>query len=128
MRDHELRKVAFSEMHLRRWPAVEVPGAILQWVVMVPDDDRADELASIEARPAPQDSAFGTVVRIACARALIVPEAQDRTSLRRIDQPSRANVATPAEGRRGRRARSTVTPAMPPSIEDMAASFAASMR
>ncbi|MFW2348990.1 DUF3422 family protein [Qipengyuania sp.] len=58
MRDHELRKVAVSEMHLRRWPAVDVPSTILQWVVMVSDDDRAEELAAIESKSDPQDAGF----------------------------------------------------------------------
>ncbi len=51
MRDHDLRRKAVAEMHLRRWPVVEAPCTIIQWVVMVADADRAEELAAIEAKP-----------------------------------------------------------------------------
>lgn len=49
MRDHELRRRAVGEMHLRRWPVVPVPCHIVQWVLAVDEDLRADELAGIEA-------------------------------------------------------------------------------
>lgn len=50
MRDHELRKQAVGEMHLRRWPMLDVPCVIVQWVLIVGDDERDDELAAIEAK------------------------------------------------------------------------------
>lgn len=56
MRDHELRRKAVAEMHLRRWPIVESPSTIIQWVVMVADADRAEELAAIKAKAAASDS------------------------------------------------------------------------
>lgn len=55
MRDHELRKLAVGEMHLRRWPQLDVPCVIVQWVLIVDDDERANELAAIEAKALPQD-------------------------------------------------------------------------
>ena len=55
MRDHELRRRAVGEMHLRRWPRLPVPCHIVQWVLAVADEDRAGELAAIEARAAGQD-------------------------------------------------------------------------
>ena len=55
MRDHELRRRAVGEMHLRRWPLLPVPCHIVQWVLAVEDDERAEELAAIEARAADQD-------------------------------------------------------------------------
>ena len=50
MRDHDLRRTAVGEMHLRRWPVLPVPCHIIQWVLMVDDSEREDELAAIEAR------------------------------------------------------------------------------
>ena len=50
MRDHELRRRAVGEMHLRRWPQVPVPCHIIQWVLAVDEIDRASELAAIEAK------------------------------------------------------------------------------
>lgn len=50
MRDHDLRKQAVGEMHLRRWPMLEVPSVIVQWVLIVADDERETELAAIDAR------------------------------------------------------------------------------
>lgn len=55
MRDHELRRRAVGEMHLRRWPLLPVPCHIVQWVLAVEDDERAEELAAIEARATGQD-------------------------------------------------------------------------
>lgn len=48
MRDHELRRRAVGEMHLRRWPLLPVPCHIVQWVLAVDDVERADELHAIE--------------------------------------------------------------------------------
>jgi len=50
MRDHDLRKQAVGEMHLRRWPQLVVPSVIVQWVLIVDDEERADELSAIEAQ------------------------------------------------------------------------------
>lgn len=55
MRDHELRRRAVGEMHLRRWPLVPVPCHIIQWVLAVDEDDRAAELALVEARAAAKE-------------------------------------------------------------------------
>ena len=55
MRDHDLRKQAVGEMHLRRWPELPVPCVIVQWVLIVEDDERVEELAAIEAKSQPQD-------------------------------------------------------------------------
>jgi uncharacterized membrane-anchored protein len=55
MRDHELRKQAVGEMHLRRWPVLEVPCVIVQWVLIVEDDERAAELSVIEAKAKSDD-------------------------------------------------------------------------
>ncbi len=48
MHQHELRRQIVSEMHLRRWPPVPVPGLILQWVTEIDPGDRADELARLD--------------------------------------------------------------------------------
>lgn len=50
MRDHELRKQAVGEMHLRRWPMLTVPCVIVQWVLIVEDEEREAELAAIESK------------------------------------------------------------------------------
>lgn len=50
VRDHELRRRAVGEMHLRRWPVLSVPCHIVQWVLAIADEERADELAAIQAR------------------------------------------------------------------------------
>lgn len=55
MRDHELRKQAVGEMHLRRWPQLAVPCVIIQWVLIVDDSERDEELAAIEAEALPED-------------------------------------------------------------------------
>ncbi|MFN4136793.1 MAG: DUF3422 domain-containing protein [Novosphingobium sp.] len=56
MRDHELRRRAVGEMHLRRWPVLPVPCHILQWVLALDDAERAEELAAIEALVAGRDT------------------------------------------------------------------------
>ena len=33
MREHELRRQVVSEMHLRRWPLLQLPVAVFQWVL-----------------------------------------------------------------------------------------------
>lgn len=48
MRDHELRRRAVGEMHLRRWPLLPVPCHIVQWVLAIDDVERAEELHAIE--------------------------------------------------------------------------------
>lgn len=63
MRDHELRRKAVAEMHLRRWPVVEIPSAIIQWVLMVDDADRPAELAAIEAKASGEDAALNPTHR-----------------------------------------------------------------
>lgn len=55
VRDHELRRRAVGEMHLRRWPMLPVPCHIIQWVLAVSDDERAAELAFIEAQSGEKD-------------------------------------------------------------------------
>ena len=55
MQDHELRRRAVGEMHLRRWPLLPVPCHIVQWVLAVEEDERAEELAAIEARALEHD-------------------------------------------------------------------------
>lgn len=48
MRDHELRKQVVSEMHLRRWPVLTVPGLIIQWVLIVAREERGEEAAYLQ--------------------------------------------------------------------------------
>ena len=50
MRDHELRLRVVGEMHLRRWPRITAPCHVIQWVLNVDDDERAQELIAIEAQ------------------------------------------------------------------------------
>lgn len=77
MQDHELRRRAVGEMHLRRWPQLPVPCLILQWVLMVADGERAAELAAIEARaeagpssenPSHREGRLGDGIRFAWER------------------------------------------------------------
>jgi uncharacterized membrane-anchored protein len=49
MRDHELRLRVVGEMHLRKWPLITASCHIIQWVLTVDDDERAQELIAIEA-------------------------------------------------------------------------------
>lgn len=56
MRDHELRRRAVGEMHLRRWPVLSVPCHIIQWVLAVEDTERDEELAAIEGLCNPRDA------------------------------------------------------------------------
>ena len=55
MRDHELRLRVVGEMHLRRWPLITSPCHIIQWVLDVEEDERAQELIAIEAQSGNQD-------------------------------------------------------------------------
>jgi uncharacterized membrane-anchored protein len=52
MDDHELRKKAVAEMHLRRWPAIPVPCLIVQWVLMIEEAAEITELEAITAHAA----------------------------------------------------------------------------
>jgi len=57
MREHELRRRVVSEMHLRRWPQLNVPGKVLQWVLVVDKDERAAEIEYLEKiLPAPLEN------------------------------------------------------------------------
>ncbi len=57
MREHELRRQVVSEMHLRRWPQLSVPGKVIQWVLMVDKEERQDEADYLESiLPAPLDN------------------------------------------------------------------------
>lgn len=58
MRDHELRLRVVGEMHLRRWPLITAPCHVIQWVLNVDDDERAQELIAIEAQSG-KDSLVG---------------------------------------------------------------------
>lgn len=49
MRDHELRLRVVGEMHLRKWPLITTSCHVIQWVLTVDDDERAQELTAIEA-------------------------------------------------------------------------------
>lgn len=57
MREHELRRQVVSEMHLRRWPQLNVPGRILQWVLIVDKEEREAEIDYLDkVLPAPTDN------------------------------------------------------------------------
>ncbi len=57
MREHELRRRVVSEMHLRRWPQLSVPGKVLQWVLVVEKDERSAEADYLDHMlPAPLDN------------------------------------------------------------------------
>lgn len=43
MQQHELRRQVVSEMHLRRWPLLTVPGRVMQWVLIVDPAERDAE-------------------------------------------------------------------------------------
>lgn len=51
LREHEERRGAVAEMHLRRWPIVTVPATIFQIVFALHPDERAAETAKIESLP-----------------------------------------------------------------------------
>ena len=57
MQDHELRQRAVGEMHLRRWPVLPVPCVIVQWVLMVEDAAREEELALLDRKALADESA-----------------------------------------------------------------------
>lgn len=60
MREHELRRQVVSEMHLRRWPELQVPGTVLQWVLMVEREEREEEAAYLNpVMPEPHDNPGG---------------------------------------------------------------------
>lgn len=46
-REHPLRRQVISEMHLRRWPSLGVPGTIFQWVRTVAESEREAEAAAL---------------------------------------------------------------------------------
>lgn len=52
MIEHELRRQAVAEMHLRRWPVLSVPSLVIQWVLIVEGEDRERESAMIAEQPA----------------------------------------------------------------------------
>lgn len=57
MREHELRRRVVSEMHLRRWPQLSVPGKVLQWVLVVDKEERSAEAEYLDhILPAPLDN------------------------------------------------------------------------
>lgn len=57
MREHELRRQVVSEMHLRRWPLLSVPGEVVQWVLAVDPGEREEEAAWLDpVCPAPADN------------------------------------------------------------------------
>ena len=49
MREHELRQQIIDEMHLRRWPGLQVPLTILQVVRTVADNERGAERKVLDA-------------------------------------------------------------------------------
>ena len=48
MREHELRRQVVSEMHLRRWPLLQLPVAVFQWVLEVGPGEREAERGRAE--------------------------------------------------------------------------------
>jgi len=50
MHEHELRRRVVTEMHLRKWPRIDAPCSIVQWVREVPDSDRRQEYHRIQER------------------------------------------------------------------------------
>lgn len=57
MIDHELRKRVVAEMHLRRWPLLSLPSLVIQWVLIVGEEEREAEAAIIGELPAGTDAA-----------------------------------------------------------------------
>lgn len=53
MREHELRQQVVREMHLRRWGLLTLPSIVVQWVLMVGEEERAAEAEAISARSDP---------------------------------------------------------------------------
>lgn len=51
LNEHELRRAVVAEMHLRRWPPITAPGAIIQFVRVVEPEARAAEAAALDALP-----------------------------------------------------------------------------
>lgn len=49
MREHELRRQVVSEMHLRRWPLLQLPVAVFQWVLEVGPGEREAERSVLSA-------------------------------------------------------------------------------
>ncbi len=57
MIDHELRKRVVAEMHLRRWPLLTLPSVVIQWVLIVSEEERQAEADIIGQLPARDDAA-----------------------------------------------------------------------
>lgn len=51
MREHPARRQVVGEMHLRRWPAVPVPGLVIQWLRLASEDDKAAQREILLALP-----------------------------------------------------------------------------
>jgi len=49
MREHPLRRQVVGEMHLRRWPTLQVPMTIVQLIRLVPEDARETERKAVGA-------------------------------------------------------------------------------
>lgn len=76
MRQHPLRQKVVSEMHLRRWPALEAPALVVQMLRLVPDDLRPDERESLfrlppGAEPGPADNSRHQSFRFAGPTAFV---------------------------------------------------------
>ena len=54
MQEHELRRQVVSEMHLRRWPVLAVPSLVVQWVLGVTPEERAQEEQILASVPSQQ--------------------------------------------------------------------------
>ncbi len=51
MIEHELRRRVVAEMHLRRWPVLRVPSLVIQWVLILDEDERGEEDAFLDKAP-----------------------------------------------------------------------------
>jgi len=49
-REHPLRRQVVGEMHLRRWPHVEAPARVFQWIRLPTPAERAAELAELRQK------------------------------------------------------------------------------
>ncbi|WP_037502381.1 DUF3422 domain-containing protein [Sphingomonas jaspsi] len=54
MRDHDLRRRAVGEMHLRRWPLLPVPCLIVQWILLLDAAERSAERELLLPRSNPE--------------------------------------------------------------------------
>ena len=92
MREHELRRQVVGEMHLRRWPVLHVPCLIVQYVLAVDADERAEETAYLPGDDVSAAHRAGTLP--SGARYYWERHSEGSTIALFVDDPGMACLAT----------------------------------